>query len=613
MAGETKPRILVKQDMGQHYFFAPCPRGLAPALAEELTGLGAQHCVAADAGVSFDGPFDLIYVTNLYSRIASRVLWRVTHVAYKNEEDVYQAASAVRWHVYFTADRTFKVETNAHRSPVKSLDFVTLRVKDAIADHFRSATGRRPSVESRDPDLRMHAFLDDKMCTLYVDTSGESLFSAGGATTWARRRSRRISRRESCASRGGARARPLLDPMCGAGTFLTEAAEMSLGRAAGRERSFAFEKLARYNEPNWERLLSNAKKSEKSVEALPIFGSDLYGRSLGHAVLNLRDAGLESAVTLKQVNLLELSAPSGHGSIVTNPPYGVRLGEKEQLAEFYPQLGDALKKKFTGWTAYIFSGDPELARLIRLQATRKTVLYNGALECRLYEYRIVRGGNRPEDKRPKLDAKRGAVDKVARAGSRGKRSERTKPVAAQPRFDERFRGLRIGEALHQRGLHAKREPFDDRARLALGGVGVGENGLHGRKSLVDALVGRHRDLVRERGERLRRSRDGAQRIEADHVGAAFPDAVQRRFAIKARERRFLHVAVAAEALHRLDGDRRHALAQPVLRDGREDALQVALVGARRPTRRTPARGETRASVAASVSSARSASTFDISA
>ena len=422
MAGETKPRILVKQDMGLHYFFAPCPRGLAPALAEELTGLGAQHCVAADAGVSFDGPFDLIYVTNLYSRIASRVLWRVTHVAYKNEEDVYQAASAVRWHVYFTADRTFKVETNAHRSPVKSLDFVTLRVKDAIADHFRSATGRRPSVESRDPDLRIHAFLDDKMCALYIDTSGESLFKRGRRDHVGEAPLKKNLAAGILRIAGWRPGTALLDPMCGAGTFLTEAAEMSLGRAAGRERSFAFEKLARYNELNWERLLSNAKKSEKSIEALPIYGSDLYGRSLGHAVLNLREAGLESAVTLKQVNLLELSAPSGHGSIVTNPPYGVRLGEKEKLAEFYPQLGDALKKKFSGWTAYIFSGDPELARLIRLSASRKTVLYNGALECRLYEYHIVRGGNRPEDKRPKLDAKRGAVDKVARAGPRGKRS-----------------------------------------------------------------------------------------------------------------------------------------------------------------------------------------------
>jgi putative N6-adenine-specific DNA methylase len=388
------PRILVKQDTGTHYFFAPCPRGLSGALAEELGELGATAIEAADAGVAFSGPFDLIYIANLHSRIASRILWRVARFPYKSEDDVYNGAAAVRWNSHFNPDRTFKIDTNAHRSPVKSLDFITLRVKDAVADQFRTAAGRRPSVDAREPDVRIHVFLDEKMCTLYVDTSGESLFKRGkrdhvGEAPLKKNLAAGILRLAKW--RPGV---PLLDPMCGAGTFLSEAAEISLGRAAGRSRSFGFEKLARFNESTWERLVANARKSEKSAEPLPIYGSDLYGRSLGHAVLNLRDAGLEEAVKLKQVNLLELSAPEPVGTIVTNPPYGVRLGEKEELADFYPKLGDALKQRFAGWTAYIFSGDPDIAKLIRLQASRKTVLYNGALECRLYEYRMVSGGNR---------------------------------------------------------------------------------------------------------------------------------------------------------------------------------------------------------------------------
>ena len=391
------PRILVKQDTGTHYFFAPCPRGLAGALAEELGELGAEALEPADAGVAFTGPFDLIYTVNLHSRVASRVLWRVAKFPYKSEDDVYNGAHVVRWHTYFNAERTFKIDTNAHRSPVKSLDFITLRVKDAIADQFRAASGRRPSVEGRDPDVRIHVFLDDKVCTLYVDTSGESLFKRGkrdhvGEAPLKKNLAAGILRL--------AKWRPgvaLLDPMCGAGTFLCEAAEISLGRAAGRSRSFGFEKLARYNESTWERMVANARKSEKPAEPLPIYGSDLHGRSLGHAALNLREAGLEDAVRLKQVNLLELSAPAAEGAIVTNPPYGVRLGEKEELAEFYPRLGDALKQRFPDWTAYIFSGDPDIAKLIRLHASRKTVLYNGALECRLYEYRMVAGGNRRKE------------------------------------------------------------------------------------------------------------------------------------------------------------------------------------------------------------------------
>jgi len=388
------PRILRKQESASHLFFAPCPRGLAPALAEELAGLGAQEVKAAEAGVGFSGPFDLVYAANLHSRIASRILWRVARFAYATEEDIYRNAREVRWRDWFTAERTFKVETNAHRSPVKSLDFVTLRVKDAIADHFRDAFGKRPSVAARDPDLRVHAFLDAKECTLYLDTTGEPLFKRGRRDHVGEAPLKKNLAAGILRLAGWHPGVPLLDPMCGAGTFLSEAAEMWLERAPGRSRDFAFRNLVRFNPATWERTRSEAARREKPLEPLPIHGSDLYGRSLDNARMNLRDAGLEEAVSLKQVNLLELSPPAPTGMIVTNPPYGVRLGEKEQLAAFYPKLGDALKQRFAGWTAYILSGDADLAKLIRLHASRKTVLFNGALECRLYEYRMVAGGNR---------------------------------------------------------------------------------------------------------------------------------------------------------------------------------------------------------------------------
>ena len=181
---------------------------------------------------------------------------------------------------------------------------------------------------------------------------------------------------------------------------------MALGRAAGRERDFGFQKLARYNVGAWERIRERAARDEKEPGPLAIFGSDLYGRTLEHARQNLRDAGLERAVHLKQVNLLELAAPAPRGVLVTNPPYGVRLGEAEKLAQFYPKLGDVLKRHFAGWTAFIFSGDPQLAKRVRLEASRRTVLYNGALECRLYEYRMVPGGNRRTDKPAAKPARR---------------------------------------------------------------------------------------------------------------------------------------------------------------------------------------------------------------
>ena len=380
--------------MSDTVFFAPCPRGLAPALAEELTALGAKGAKAAEAGVAFTAPFAFAYSANLHSRIASRILARVAQFPYKGEDDVYAGAKAVPWRDHFSPERTFKIETNAHRSPLKSLDFVTLRVKDAIADAFREAIGRRPSVAARDPDVRVHVFLDATTCTLYLDTSGEPLFKRGQRDHVGEAPLKKNLAAGILRIAGWTPGTALLDPMCGAGTLLSEAAEIALGRAPGRARSFGFEKLVRFAPEAWETERAQALAAEKPVAPLAIFGSDLYGRSLGNAAMNLRDAGLEDAVTLKQANLLELSAPAASGMLVTNPPYGVRLGEKEKLAEFYPQLGTLLKQKFAGWTAFVLSGDPDLAKLIRLKPSRKTVLYNGALECRLYEYRMVAGGNR---------------------------------------------------------------------------------------------------------------------------------------------------------------------------------------------------------------------------
>jgi putative N6-adenine-specific DNA methylase len=411
MVNSARPGILRKPERpprnpgGDEAFFAPCPRGLAAVLAEELAALGAGDLQPAEAGVAFTGPFELAYAANLRSRIASRILWRVAQFPYASEDDVYEGAKRVRWRELFSTERTFKIETNAHRSPVKSLDFVTLRVKDAVADHFREAIGRRPSVATRDPDVRVHVFLDASTCTLYLDTSGDPLFKRGRREHVGEAPLKKNLAAGILRLAGWRPGIPLLDPMCGAGTFLMEAAEISLDRAAGRNRDFAFTKLARFDASAWERELERAKKSEKPLGRLPIFGSDLHGRSLGHAVLNLREAGLEDAVVLKQVNLLDLSAPAASGMIVTNPPYGVRLGERSDLAQFYPQLGDALKKKFADWTAFIFSGDPELAKAIRLHPSRKTVLFNGALECRLYEYRMVAGGNRRDAAPAKRPAK----------------------------------------------------------------------------------------------------------------------------------------------------------------------------------------------------------------
>ena len=377
-----------------HRFFCPCPRGLEPVLAEELTALGAVDVVPVEGGVSAGGTFDLCYRINLHSRIASRVLWRVGQAAYRNEEDVYRTVRGLDWRRWFGPERTIRVNVAATGSPLRSLDFITLRIKDAVCDRFRADTGKRPSVDTAEPDVRIHAYLDASNVTLYLDTSGEPLFKrglrvAGGVAPLRENLAAGILRLA-----GWVPGTALLDPMCGSGTFLIEAAEMALQRAPGSRRSFGFEKLAIHAPAQWTALLEAARAQERAATALPIHGSDLYGDVLKIARQNLAHAGLQEAVTLKQANALELTPPPGGGVLVTNPPYGVRIGEQEELAQLYPKLGDALKARFAGWRACIFTGDMRLPKLIGLKPSRRIPLFNGALECRLYVFEVVAGSAR---------------------------------------------------------------------------------------------------------------------------------------------------------------------------------------------------------------------------
>jgi putative N6-adenine-specific DNA methylase len=374
-------------------FFAPCPFGLAPVLADELTGLGAQEVKAHDAGVSFRGSIQLAWRANYESRVATRILWRLASFAYANEDDLYRNAKAVQWPKYFAVGKTFKIEINARKSPLKSINFAALRIKDALADKFRDSFGKRPNVDTREANVEVHVFLDKAECQLYLDTSGEPLFKRGKRDFVGIAPLKKNLAAGILKLAGWAPGTPLLDPMCGSGTFLLEAAEMSIGRPAGYGRSFGFEHLSNFDRGEW-LAIQRSRAEAPPASRPPLFGADLYGRSLDNAKRNLEQAGLLHLVELKQVDLLGMKAPVAEGMLITNPPYGERIGEKAELAAFYPKLGDLLKREFTGWVAHIFSGDADLPRAMRLAASKKPVLYNGKIECRLYEYKMVAGSNR---------------------------------------------------------------------------------------------------------------------------------------------------------------------------------------------------------------------------
>lgn len=344
--------------------------------------------------MSFSGPFDLCYKANLESRIASRILWRIAQAPYRGENDIYKTVFNLPWERWFSTEETIAVKVSAHKCPLKSLDFITLKIKDGVCDKFRKLGGERPSVDTHNPDIRIHGFLDEKQFTLYLDTSGETLFKRGY-----RQGTGEAPLRENLAAgilklSGWQPGTPLLDPMCGSGTFLIEAALMALNIPPGIRRKFAFEKLKNFDEKTWNGIREEARSRQLPLKELPIYGCDLYGEQVDLAYDNLDAAGLENVVRLKQANVLEISPPEAEGMLVTNPPYGVRIGEQQDLAEFYPKLGDLLKKKFAGWDAYIFTGDLRLPKLIRLTPSKRIPLFNGPLECRLYEFKMVAGSVR---------------------------------------------------------------------------------------------------------------------------------------------------------------------------------------------------------------------------
>jgi putative N6-adenine-specific DNA methylase len=308
---------------------------------------------------------------------------------------VYEAALAVKWPERFSDTHSIRVDVKAIRSPLKSLEFATLRIKDAVCDRFRADRGRRPDVDTRSPEVRIQAFLDKETVSFYLDTSGEALNRRGY-----RKDAPEAPLKENLAAgivrlTGWQPAETLLDPMCGSGTIVIEAAMMALAIPPGHARGFGFERLAGFDRRRWSEVREAALARRQPLRRLPIYARDRYGDELKKARANLEAAGLADCVELKQADVLDTGAPAGSGVLISNPPYGARLGEEAALEEFYPKLGDTLKKYYAGWRCYIFSGDTRLPRLIHLSASKRTPLYNGPLECRLYEYRMVAGSNRP--------------------------------------------------------------------------------------------------------------------------------------------------------------------------------------------------------------------------
>lgn len=374
--------------------FASTNKGLEQILVEELATLGAIDLTPVNAGVRFSANMNTIMSINLHSRIASRVLIEVGFGEYQNEEDIYNITNRIYWREWFDSNMSIKVSTSAINCPLKSLEFITLKVKDAICDQFMQTEDKRPYVDKQSPDMRIYNFLTKDTATIYLDTSGEALFKRGYRSA-----SQEAPLKENLACgliklSGWKYDKPLFDPMCGSGTIVIEAVQMALNIAPGLKRTFAFEQFDNFYQKDWDDMKTSAKSAIISDITLDITASDISVESIIQTENNLKHARLREYVKFSCKDILDTPKPPRSGIMLTNPPYGVRLNEPNELGVLYPKIASHLKQNFDNWNCYFFTADLRLPKLMRLKPSKKTPLFNGALDCRLFEFKMVRGSNR---------------------------------------------------------------------------------------------------------------------------------------------------------------------------------------------------------------------------
>ncbi len=402
--------------------FLPCAAGVEDLLLAEVQRITGGMGERRRGGVSLRAAWRDVLALNLHSRLTQRVLVQLSDSPYRSEDDLYEAARSVPWDMWFTPRQSFKVETTAQHSPLKSLNFATLRIKDAVADRFRDRTGVRPDVDTQQPQVRLFAHLTAERLVLYIDTSGEPLFKRGWREDTGEAPLKETLAAAMLAASGWDAQTPLYDPCCGSGTIAIEAAQIACGMAAGGQRRFGFERLAPFQPALWSQLQAQAREQEHPPTA-PVFGSDVAHRMVDFAQRNADRAGVAQAVQFRGGDALQRMPPGdAPGLLLLNPPYGERIavagvagsgsaaarparGGREQAhmegeGEFFERLASHWKKHYPGWTAWLLTPDLKLPGRMRLKESRRVPMWNGPIECRLFRFDMVAGRHEASAKQP---------------------------------------------------------------------------------------------------------------------------------------------------------------------------------------------------------------------
>ncbi|MEM9538420.1 MAG: THUMP domain-containing protein [Cyanobacteria bacterium P01_E01_bin.42] len=370
-------------------YFATTARGLEAIAARELETLGATEVSPDFTGVHFVGDRELLYKINLWGRIIFRVLVPIAEFACNTPDELYQAVREIDWQDYLTPDNTLAVHSTGGNQQLNHTHFTALQVKNAIADRQRQEFGRRSSVDVKNPDLAINLHVYRDRGILSLDSSGMSLHRRGyrPAVGLAPLKETLAAALLDMAEYEGDIA--FFDPLCGSGTLPLEAGLKALKIAPGLFRDrFAFQTWKDYDRALWQKLVQEAKEQQLAAPPAPILGSDRAAKLIRQAKENSYACGLSDRVSFSVRDFSQIQPPCDEGIILCNPPYGKRIGEVKKLEGFYKLLGDVFKQRFTGWTAYILTGNKALAKKIGLKASRRFPVYNGSLACTLLKYEL---------------------------------------------------------------------------------------------------------------------------------------------------------------------------------------------------------------------------------
>ncbi len=379
--------------MENYRLIAKTIAGLEEVLAAELTALGAEDIEILKRAVSFSGNLELMYNANLWCRTALRILKPIMVFKVNNNDDLYNNVNGYEWEKLFNTEQTFSIDSVVGGEVFTHSQFVAQKTKDAIVDRFRKLYNKRPSVDIQAPDMRIniHIYKDD--CTISLDSSGESLHKRGYRLTASEAPMSEVLAAGLVLLSGWDKKSNFVDPMCGSGTIACEAAMIALNIAPARYRkNWGFEHWRDFDIKLWKKIKSECDNQMVKYEGT-ILASDISERAVQIAKGNIRSAGLSDTIKLTHHAFADLVPPPSPGVLVCNPPYGERIKEDDMLS-LYKGIGDAFKKNYSGYDAWVISSDLQLIKFVGLRPTRKIPIFNGQLECRFMKFSIYDGSKK---------------------------------------------------------------------------------------------------------------------------------------------------------------------------------------------------------------------------